>query len=182
MAGNQVKDLMVPLDDYALLRGEATLLDAVKALEAAQTKLPAGRQPHRAVLVTDAAGKVVGKVGQLAFLKALEPKYDLNSDRSQLEAAGVGAAMFDSMREHARLFQIDLEQLCERARFVKLKEVMRPISESIDETATLAEAIHLLTAEQTLSLLVTRDRVVVGVLRLSDVFEAVSEQMKQVGS
>lgn len=182
MAASQVKDLMVSLDDYALLPGTATLLDAVRALEEAQAKLPSGRQPHRAVLVTDDGGKIVGKVGQLAFLKALEPKYDLNSDRSHLEVAGVGSEMFDSMREHARLFQIELDQLCQRARFVRLKEVMHPISCSIAESATLAEAIHLLIAAQTLSLLVTRDREVVGLLRLSDVFEAVTGQMKQASS
>jgi CBS-domain-containing membrane protein len=171
---------MVPLDDYALLPADATLLSAVKKLEEAQKKLPPGRQPHRAVLVTDAGGKVVGKVGQLAFLKALEPKYDLNSDRGQLEAAGVDSEMFDSMREHARLFQVDFEQLCERARLVRLNEVMRPINQSISESATLTEAVHLLTTEQTLSLLVTRGSNVVGLLRLSDVFEAVCDCMAQV--
>ncbi len=52
VVGNQVKELMVPLEEYAILSEEATLLDAVHALAEAQTKLPPDRQPHRAVLVT----------------------------------------------------------------------------------------------------------------------------------
>jgi CBS-domain-containing membrane protein len=178
--GNQVKELMVPLEEYAILSENATLLDAVHALAEAQTKLTPDRQPHRAVLVTDAQGKIVGKVGQLAFLNVLEPQFDVKADRERLEAAGVDSELFASMHEHARLLQDDLDQLCEHARFVRLKEVMRPVSKSIAESATLVEAARLLTTEQTLSVLVTRGTKVVGLLRLSDVFETVCDRMTQV--
>ena len=72
-----IKDLMVPLDEYATVSKEATLYDAVLALEKAQEELDRTRYHylHRAVLVLDEGGKVVGKVSQLDILSALEPKY-----------------------------------------------------------------------------------------------------------
>ncbi|MBU0518517.1 CBS domain-containing protein, partial [bacterium] len=75
-----VKDVMLPLDDYALVPEDASMVDAYCALEEAQKRLPPGRQASRAVLVVDKSGKIIGKVGQLAFLKALEPKYDKVGD------------------------------------------------------------------------------------------------------
>lgn len=56
MNAKTVKDLMVPLDNYAVVPEDATLLDAIAALEKSQKNLPTGRQPHRAVLVVDAGG------------------------------------------------------------------------------------------------------------------------------
>ncbi len=80
MEVKKVKDIMLPLDEYAIVSENATLYDAFKALKDSQDKLDPGRQPHRAVLVVNKKNKVLGKVGHLAFLKALEPKYDQLGD------------------------------------------------------------------------------------------------------
>ena len=66
-----VKDLMVPLSEYAAVSEEATLYDAVLALEEAQAAFDQSRYRHRAVLVYDKDKKVVGKVSQLDILRAL---------------------------------------------------------------------------------------------------------------
>jgi CBS domain-containing protein len=70
-----IKDLMVPLADYATVSEYATLSEAVLALKEAQKNFDQDRYRHRAVLVLDKSGKVVGKVSQIDALKALEPKY-----------------------------------------------------------------------------------------------------------
>ena len=54
-----------------------------------------------------------------------------------------------------------------------------PKGEYVDENATLEMALHQLTAESNLSLLVTRKSEIVGVLRLADVFAAVYHTMKE---
>ena len=63
------------LDKIAL--NDATLYDAVMALERAQEKYTYKHSEyrHRAVLVLDPKGKVVGKISQIDVLRALEPKY-----------------------------------------------------------------------------------------------------------
>ncbi|MFZ5981745.1 MAG: CBS domain-containing protein, partial [Candidatus Zixiibacteriota bacterium] len=77
-----------------------------------------------------------------------------------------------------RFFQEDLCDLCKRARNINVVDVMRPVTESIDENASLSEAIHKMVMWSTLSVLVTRGNDVVGLLRLSDVFQAVADYMK----
>jgi hypothetical protein len=72
-----VKDLMVPLSEYATVMEDATLYDAVLSLEAAQEKFEDKhtRYRHRAILILDKDNNVIGKLSQLDVLKALEPKY-----------------------------------------------------------------------------------------------------------
>ena len=68
-----VKHLMVPLDEYATVSEEATLFEAVVALEKAQEKLDRTRFKylHRAILVYDKNNNIVGKISQLDVLRAL---------------------------------------------------------------------------------------------------------------
>ena len=68
-----VKDLMVPLAEYATVSEEATLYDAVLALEKAQEAFDPKKQRHRAVLVFDKKNRIVGKLGQPDILRALGP-------------------------------------------------------------------------------------------------------------
>ncbi|RJP73484.1 MAG: CBS domain-containing protein [Candidatus Zixiibacteriota bacterium] len=173
-----VKELMLPLDEYAVVHQEDTLLDAVLALEKSQSKLPPGLEPHRAVLVVDAQNRIVGKLGHLAFLKALEPKYSSVGDLGVLSQVGLSTEFIQSMMENMNLWKDSLEDVCRRARTTRVREVMRPVTESVDENATLGEALHKIIVWQTLSLLVTRRNEVVGILRLSDLYREVANRIK----
>ena len=178
MNNKLVRDLMVLLDDYAVVSQNANLLDAVLALERAQKNLPPDRQPHRAVLVVDDKKNVIGKIGQLAFLRALEPKYKIIKDFDKLTRAGVSGEFVSSMMEHFSLFQESLNDLCHKAQNILAREIMHPVEESIDQNAPLSEAMHKMVIYQTLSILVTKDKKVVGLLRLSDLFEEIVKNIK----
>lgn len=179
MALEKVKDIMLPLDDYAIVGEEATMLDALFALDEAQKKLPPGRQPHRAVLVVDKNKKIVGKLGHLAFLKGLEPKYNKIGDVGVLARAGLTPDFISSMVDKWQLWSGEFTDYVQRARQTKVSEVMHPAVESIDEEAPLSEAIHKLVMYQTLSILVTRRNTVIGILRLSDLFTAITNAIKK---
>jgi CBS domain-containing protein len=174
----RVKDLMVSLDQCALVSEDATLRQAVLALEEAQQNLLADRQPYRAVLVIDDKKRIVGKINQLGILKALEPRYNVIGDLESLSLAGASEQFVSSMMEHYRLFQEKLPNLCSRAGRLLVKEVMRPVMRCIDQEAALPEAIHKLVIWQTLSILVTRGTEVVGLLRLADLFDAITAQFQ----
>jgi CBS domain-containing protein len=169
----QVKELMTPLGEYAVVSDADTLYDALARLDQSQAHLAEGRHPHRAVLVADATGKIVGKTGQLGFLRALEPKYGSMGNLDILSKAGMDILFLQSMMDFHRLFREDLATLCRRAKSINVKDVMRPVREHIAEDAQLSEAIHRLVMWQSLSLLVTRGEDVVGLIRLSDVFQYV---------
>ena len=139
MEHRTVRDLMVPLEEYAVVGSDASLLDAVLALDKAQAAVAAGRQPHRAVLVVDSGGRVVGKLGHLGFLKALEPRYNAMGDLKTLARVGLSSDFISSMMSHMALWEDSFEDLCQRARSTRVAEVMRPVTESISEDAALPE-------------------------------------------
>ena len=177
----QVKDLMVPLSEYATVSEDATLFDAVKALEKAQEDFDHTRFRHRAVLILDGSDKVIGKLSQLDVLKALEPKYDDMLDRRRLRSFGFTKDFMKSMLEDYQLFDNPLGDICRKAGEQNVTKFMYSISkgEYIVESATLDEAIHQFVLGRHQSLLVTRDDAILGLLRLTDVFAAVYHTMKE---
>jgi len=178
MNSKKVKELMLPINDYATVDEDASLLDAVITLDEAQARVPPGLQPHRAVLVVNKQGKIIGKLGHLAFLRALEPKYNLVGDLPTLSRAGLSSSFITSMIENMRLWQTDLLDVCRQAQNVRVKDVMHPVTENIDENAAISEAIHRMVMWQTLSILVTREGKVVGILRLSDLYKEIASIIK----
>ena len=175
MSEKLVKDIMIPIDEYAVVPMTATILEALNELKRSQKKLTPGRFLHRAVLVRNDKGGIVGKIGHLAFLKALEPKYDKLGKIKNLSRAGLTPDFLSSMATDLNLWQGDLKERCKMVRTVKVTQIMHPVTEQIDLNASLSSAIHRIVLWQTLSILVTDEDRVVGILRLSDLFEAVFE-------
>ncbi len=181
MKNKKVKDLMVPLERYPTVAKDATLLEAVQSFERIQKMRDRKRQPYRAILVVDESDAVVGKVGQLAFLKALEPQRNFLGDMGKLAVAGVSADFINTMMNHFQFFQDNMSDICRRAQHILVKDVMIPVAEHIDEEATLGEAIYKIVALQTNSLMVTRKDKIVGLLRLDDVVQEIADEMKHCG-
>ena len=63
----RVADLMVPIDEYATVSDDATLYEAVIALEKAQEELDRKQHHylHRAILVYNKNNHICGKISQL---------------------------------------------------------------------------------------------------------------------
>jgi CBS domain-containing protein len=176
-----VKELMVSLSDYATVSIDATLLEAVLALEKAHQDNQHRLYPHRAVLVLNKVDNVVGKVSQLDILRALEPKYDDMRISYEANLGGFTHTFIKSMLNQFNLLDKPMQDICSKAAARKVGEFMYSPSEGefVDIDATLDEAIHQLVMGHHQSLLVTQKGKIVGILRLTDVFEAVSESVKQ---
>jgi CBS domain-containing protein len=174
-----IKDIMIPLEDYATVSQDATLYEAVKALEDAQNDFNQNRYHHRAVLVYDASNKIVGKLSQLDILKSLEPRYDSVINLEQLDRFGINADYIRKMVKELGLLRQPVEDVCRKASVVKVREIMYTPTEGeyVAETATLNEAVLQLLVGHHQSLLVTRDKEIVGILRLTDVFKKICDIM-----
>jgi CBS domain-containing protein len=178
-----VKELMVPLSEYATVIEDATLYDAVLALEEAQENFEDKhtRYRHRAILMLDKNGKVVGKLSQLDVLRALEPKYQDMIEGKESHRLGISTQLMQSVLEDYNLFANPLDDICRKAGEQPVKKFMHTPTEGeyVSEDATLEVAIHQLILGHHQSLLVTRDEKIVGILRLTDVFAAVFHKMKE---
>lgn len=174
-----VKNLMVPLEEYPQIDQDSSLFDAILALDRKRQQTPEGKQPHRAVLVRDSQGRIVGKIGELVFLTALEMKTDVLDELNSMAQDHIHADSMRSAIDNYQFLQEDFIDHFQRAFKLKVRDVMRPVAnEALEETDTCHEALHKIVKYQTLSVLVTRRGTVVGVLRLSDLFEEVTEKVK----
>lgn len=174
-----VKDVMVPLSEYATVSIDATLQEAVLALRQTQDDNKHRKYLHRAVVVLDEKGAVAGKVSFLDILRALEPKYDqMMADKRSLHV-GFTKEFQKMLIEQLRLWDAPMERICEKAARLKVASFMTASLEGefIDANAGLDEAIHQLVLGHHQSLLVTENRAIVGILRLTDVFEVVADEI-----
>lgn len=181
MKDYRVEDIMVPIEEYATVSQDATLYEAVMALEKAQEDFNRNRYAHRAVVILDDQKNLVGKLSQLDVLRALEPKYSEMQTQAGLARYGFTKKFIQSMMEQYRLWDRPLTDICLKAADVKVADIMTTPSEGeiIEEDASLGQAIHLLVMGQHQSLLVLRKKEIVGILRLTDVFAAIFHSMKE---
>lgn len=176
-----VKDLMVPIAEYAAVPEGATLFEAVLALEKAQEQYQETRYSHRAVLVLDKEKKVVGKLSQMDFLNALEPQdANLEQIRKFKQFGFTRKAVVLQQEEYLKTSPPILDVYSKAAKSKVTDYMQRPTEgEYVDENASLDVALHQLTAGSNLSLLVTRGKDIIGILKLTDVFAAVYHSMKE---
>ena len=181
MKTRMVSDLMVPLQEYATVSEEASLHAAVLALEEAQKKFHQNRYKHRAILVLDESRRVVGKISQLDVLKGLESGYKKMGDFKGISHTGFSTEFIKSMVDKYDLWKKPLEEICRRSPHIKVKDIMYTPTEGeyVPMDATLDQALHQLVVGHHQSLLVTKDGgEIVGILRLTDVFQEISEMIK----
>lgn len=176
-----VKDIAVPLSEYAVVEQGATLREALEVLRDSQALVPPGRQPHRAILVRDARGEIIGKVHYFAFLRALAPERKARMTPGYMERAGLDDSLLESSMHMLDFLTGEMVDIEERARSVTVDEVCTTSTVSIDEDQSISHAVSTFLAHQTLSLLVTRAGRTVAILRLSDLFDELATRIIEGG-
>jgi CBS domain containing-hemolysin-like protein len=180
MKSVKVKELMVPVAEYATVFENATLYEAVLALEEARESFDRERDKHRAVLVLDTNNRTVGKLSIMDVVRSLEPKYEEIGDLNAISRLGFTPEFVKSMLRNYGLWEKPLQDICRKAASKKIKAIMQTPTEGeyVSEEASLNEAIHLLVMGNRQSLLVKCKEEIVGILRLSDVFAYVRDVIK----
>jgi len=183
-----LKDLMVPVEDYASVSLEASIIEGIFALKEAQQRAfrkDPEKHRDRAVLVKGPKGEIVGKLSMWSIIGCLEPSYGRakGGAASSKAASRVGSARIkiDEIMESSHLWRSRLSTLADDTALLRVKDLLhepRP-KELIDENSSLQTAIHKLVAGHFMSLLVTREGRIVGILRLVDVFEAVCRMIRR---
>ncbi len=176
-----VKDMMVPIEEYVTVPLGTTLLGAMLALEKAQENYDQGKFHHRAILVLDERNKVVGRISQLRVLQAMEAKEEDHELYSQLKMYRFSDAYISKLRENDRMeCKVFTEQALADAAEKPVENFMQKPTpdEYVNETEELDLAMHKMVAGAHQSLLVTRKKEIVGILRLVDVFTASFHAMK----
>ena len=180
-----VKDIMIPLEQYATVSEDATVAEAVAALLESQKLFPSHLDPSRAVLVVSREGHVLGKISQLDVVRALEPGYGkVMGEGSAPMRIGFSSRFLKLVADDYRLWDKPMDDLCRKAARLSAKQIMyAPATEGeyVHEMATINEAIHQLVMGHHQSLLVVRRGKITGIIRLTDVFRAVAGIITKCG-
>jgi CBS domain-containing protein len=176
-----VRDLMVPVADYPTVQDNASVLDAVLALEKAQPDIAFTNYRPRALLVLDNSGRAIGKVSLLDLLRALEPRYQRLEAHNGMSHYGFSREFIRLSLEEYSLWDTPLDQICEKVVLRQVQEFMHAPTpgEFVTEDTSLDAAIHQLIVGKHQSLLVTRDGKITGILLLSDVFFGIFQIVKE---
>ena len=125
--------------------------------------------------------RVVGKLGQLDVLRALEPKEEDANEINELSQFGFSSNFVHKLRTQRRMTAAPLKDLCSQASQLKVEDFMQTPSEGefIEQESSLEMAVLQLVMGHHISLLVTRNQEIIGILRMTDVFAAVFHTMKE---
>jgi CBS domain-containing protein len=173
----KVRDLLVPISEYAVTRVDKPLKEAVPALRKLYCEVEDGKcteAGHRTILVLDHAGKLVGILDFKSILTVLIPEI-AGGLTAKLEALGVSIAF-----AQAGTADLDEAKLGFRARVLKnaetpVRETMLKIRGTIQADADLMEAMKLIYANKITVLPVYDGDKLIGVLRDSDLFLSVAD-------
>jgi CBS-domain-containing membrane protein len=170
---------MVPVSEYSTVSKNATLTEALKALE--DENMHYGDRPYRhaSLVVVNKHGHVVGRVSQIDIMRALEPGYREVGDTRWMERSGLTQRMLVTIREQFNLWEQPVEEMRKTMEGIKVFEIMQVPSEGefVDEADTLNIAMHRIVMGRHHSLLVTKKRKIVGILRSTDVFNALYDKI-----
>ncbi|MCF8049776.1 MAG: CBS domain-containing protein [Desulfobacterales bacterium] len=176
----RVKQIMVPLAEYATVSDSANLMEAIRAMENKNKRFEDKPYRHRVVLVLDKKKKVIGKVGQVDIMRALEPNYNKIGTDVSLSRFGFSATFMNAIRDQFNLWQRPLEELCRALEQVRVTEVMYTPADHqrVSENDTLQAAMHQFVMGRHRALLVTaaRGKRIVGILRSTDVFNCLCDE------
>ena len=183
MASLKIKDIIVPINEYATVSQGATLHDAIQALAKTQAEFDQSRDKHRAILVLDNDDKVVGKLSQIDVIRGLEPGYKKVEQSLDMKHWALRKEDVSNILKDLHLWQTPLKDIFKKSDTIQVSDVMHTPEdgEYVSQDASLDEAMHQLVIGQHQSLLVVdaNDYKVIGILRLTDVFSTIAKVISQ---
>jgi CBS domain-containing protein len=163
----KVAELMIALEDYPHVPYWFTLRQAMAIVREAAIKFEGTFEP-RSVLVFDEKYHLLGILTLRDILRGLAPK-SLKGVAGKVQAAlDLDGALTD--------LEADLSgQRVKEAAETAVSEVMSSIEITVDAGDSLAKALFLMIKEDLARMPVMRDQKVVGIVRLSDLFQEISD-------
>jgi len=158
----RVKDLMIPLEDYPHIPYWFTLRQAMAIVREAAIKFEGSFEP-RAILIFDEKYQLMGMLTLRDIIRGLEPRFLQETDLIKMDPSLTILA--------GDLFGPGMKQASQKP----VSDVMTTIRVTVNDEDSLVKALFLMIKENVGLMPVLHDNKVVGMIRLSDLFQEVSE-------
>jgi CBS domain-containing protein len=172
----KIRDLMIPIKDYAVTSADGTLQDAILEMRRIYCEVETGKcteAGHRTSLVMSPDGKLDGIIDFQCILRALIPEIT-GKLSDKLAALGLSIAFAEAdahdLDEARAGFK---ERVLKNAR-TKVGDIMLKLRGQLDADADMMEALKLMHRNRVTVLPVFEGDEIVGVLRDSDLFLAIA--------
>jgi CBS domain-containing protein len=157
----KVKDLMIPLEDYPHIPYWFTLRQAMAIVREAAIKFEGSFEP-RAVLVFDEKYQLLGILTLRDIIRGLEPRFLKETDL--IKADPSLTVLFGD------LFGPNMKEQSQKP----VSEVMSPIKITVGAQDNVVKALYLMIKKNVGLMPVMEDNKVIGMVRLSDLFNEIS--------
>jgi CBS domain-containing protein len=173
----KVKDLMIPIKDYAVTSPDNTLQEAILKMKKVYCEIDESEKcteaGHRTGLVM-MDGKLVGIIVFQSIMRALMPEI-AGKLGDKLAALGISIAFAEADAHDLDAARAGFrERVLQNAR-TKVGDIMLKLRGQIDADADLMKALKLMHRNRVTVLPVLEGDTVVGVLRDSDLFLATAD-------
>src|SRR3972149_5414043 len=150
MEKKHVKDIMIPLKDYAVVSQDATIGEALKIMKESSERLSPEKVRHLGILVKDEEGNIVGKLTQADILRGLVPDYkDIGGSRLSPIMRGEMGEIMTHISDKTFLGR------CKSQKDKKVRDLMTTVALSVDVNKGLGHALHIMQTTGHIGLLVT---------------------------
>ena len=181
MKSKLVNSLMVPISDYATIHEDANMQEAMQAFENGNKRYGKAPYRHQSLVVLDSGRQVIGRLSQVDMMRALEPRYRELGESRWIARSPLSKKVLTTLHEQFQLWEQPLEVMCRAMEKAKVKDYMQEPTEgefvSPDDPLTIAA--HRIVMGHHHSLLVTRGREILGILRSTDLFNALYDMMTE---
>jgi len=179
----KVKEVMVPIDEYHKIDQETELRDALSIMKKDYEDMKAGKTSnfHKTLFVTDANGKIVGKLSMYDLVKGLVPEVAKKPELSRLYYSVLSSRAMevaDEVRDFQERFQWlhhGFEELIKQECGKKVREIMSPVHPVLREDDTINQAIYAIFKENVRQPLVVRDGEIIGLVDFIHIFDELME-------
>ena len=182
---NFVRELMVTAAKCGRIHQDVTIREAIQMLERGHDGPRAGGEAlkYGALLVFNNDNLVVGKLSPTEIVINMDPIYHSQQGPEPIAhtaTAGLTPALLKSLTEDMPSRCESFEQICQNVLNLTVKDCMSPpqSNECVLGSETPEGAIHKFATGNHQSLMVTSGERIVGILRLSNVFEQLAQQRR----
>ena len=173
----KVKDLMVPIEKYAVTSAGSSLKEAVAKLEEGFLKTDTSER-HRTILVLDESKKLVGIIDFRRIIEVLIPECS-EKLRKKLEDLGLALMSIRSPLEDLEEAGAKFKDRVMKNAETKVADIMLKTRGSVQVGTDLVDAIKIKCSNKLTVLPVYDGDSLVGVLRDVDVFLNIAEILRK---
>jgi len=185
----RIRDVMSSIEEYSTLNVDAKLSDALAILKRnhEEGRVSPSKVSHKTIFITDAAGRIIGKLSLYDLLRGLVPEGAKAPEHFKAFYSMLSSRALDVSREVSetqerfRWLHSTFSELVKQEAQKGVKEIMSPVHPLLEEDDTLNKAIYVMFKENIRQPLVVRDGKIVGVVDFMGIFDELLEVVADEG-